>query len=103
MDRTGQLKNVAFGGDWSEAIVPREDVQRAMETLRLAVAYSEYEDPLTVEVRAALLVFGRFARGDMLAAAFEKGSRLTNPGLRRAELQRVLQTIASVVGVARTG
>ena len=102
MDRTGQLKNVAFGGDWSEAIVPREQIQQALETLRQAADGAELYDPLTPEVRIALEVCRQFARGDLLAAAFEKHARLPNPGLRRMELQRVMGVIASVVGNAQS-
>lgn len=103
MERKRQLANVAFGGDWSEAIVPRERVQAAVQTLRLAVRYCREVDPRTDEVADALALVRRMTRGDILADAFLKAGGIENMGVRHSELQRVLQIIASAVGVAGNG
>lgn len=101
MDRRGQLGNVSFGGDWSEAIVTREEIAGAMAVLGRAVAGCIETDPRTPETEAALaLVCGRVARGAMLAAAWRRAAGQREPGLRAAEMHRVLRTIAGVVGVA---
>lgn len=100
MERKRQLANVAFGGDWSEAIVPRERLQAAMQTLRLAVRYCREVDPRTAEVNDALVLIRRMTRGDILAEAFLKAAGIENMDVRHSELQRVLKIIASAVGVA---
>lgn len=103
MERRQQLGNVAFGGDWSEAIMPREEVQAAIRTITHAVDICMEEDPRTATLLAALDLVARFARGDLLRAAFLKGCAIPNPGLREQELRRVLALIASVVGKAAAG
>lgn len=100
MERKRQLSNVAFGGDWSEAIVPREQVQSAMQTLRLAVRYCREVDPRSDEVKEALVWVRRMARGDVLADAFLRAGGIENMDVRQGEMQRLLQTIASTVGLA---
>jgi hypothetical protein len=100
MDRRRQLGNVAFGGDWSEAIVPREEVQSALLVITRAVDTCMEQDPRTNDLHAALDLVTRFARGDMLRAAFLKGCAIPNPNQRAQELQRVLNLIASVFGKA---
>jgi hypothetical protein len=100
MERKRQLANVAFGGDWSEAIVPREQIQSAMQVLRLAVRYCQDVDPRTAEVNEALAHIRRKTRGDLLADAFLKAAGIENRDVRLAELQRVLLIIASAVGGA---
>lgn len=100
MDRKGQLSNVAFGGDWAERIVPREDAQRALLTLNRAAASSEETDPRTPEVTEALALVAKFARGPILGRAFLKAAAIPIPGVRRMELVRIVATIVSVVGVA---
>lgn len=100
MERTRQLANVAFGGDWSEAIVPSERVQSVMQTLRLAVRYCREVDPRSDAVTDALNLIRRMTRGDLLADAFLKASCIENMDVRHLELQRVLKVIASAVGVA---
>ncbi len=100
MERKRQLANVAFGGDWSEAIVPREQLQVAMQTLRLAVRYCREADPRSAEVSDALVLIRRMARGDILAEAFLKAGGVENMDVRHSEMQRVLMIIASTVGIA---
>lgn len=103
MERRQQLSNVAFGGDWSEAIMPLEEVQAAIRSIARAVDTCMEEDPRTIEVQGALDLVARFARGDMLRAAFLKGCTIPNLGLREQELRRVLALITSVIGKAAAG
>ena len=100
MERKRQLANVAFGGDWSEAIVPREQLQASMQTLRLAVRYCREVDPRSPEVTDALLLIRRMTRGNILAEAFLTAAGIENMDVRHSELQRVLQVIFSAIGVA---
>ncbi len=99
MDRISQLSNVAFGGDWSEEIAPREARQAALRHLRKAVALSEEEDPATGDTRAALgLLTSTLPKGALLSEAFERALVIPHPGLRRAELVRVLGNLESALG-----
>lgn len=101
MDRKKQLSNVAFGGDWSEGIAPREDMQRALSALEMAVRLSHLRDPLTTDnLQCLRLLTDRVARGPMLMAAFERAARLPDARIRRAELDRALRNIRRVVGQA---
>lgn len=101
VDRRRQLGNVSFGGDWSEAIVLREEIASAMAVLGRAVGDCIESDPRTPEAEAALaLVCSRIARGPMLAAAWHRAAGLRAPGLRAAEMHRVLRIIASVADTA---
>ncbi len=99
MDRISQLSNVAFGGDWSEEIAPREARQAALRHLRQTVALSEEEDPATGDTRAALgLLTAALPKGALLREAFERALVIPHPGLRRAELARVLGNLESALG-----
>lgn len=100
MDRKRQLSNVSFGGDWSEAILTREEVHEDLDVLRAAVARCVEEDPLTDDVRAALeRLARRVVRGSRIQAAFLKAGGIAEPGLRTAELSRCLLNIKRVLGV----
>ena len=95
MDRKKQLSNVAFGGDWSEGIAPREDMQRALSALELAVRLSHLHDPLTTDnLQCLRLLTDRVARGPMLMAAFERAARLPDARIRRDALDRALMDLA---------
>lgn len=100
MERKQQVSHVAFGGDWSEAIVPVEETQAAVQCLRRAVEECGETDPRTPEVRAALDLVCRMTRGDMLSAAFWRAGGIANPDLRRADMQRCLRLIESSIGKA---
>ena len=54
MERKHQLSNVAFGGDWTEAIVPLEQLTLDLNCLHKAVEDAEDSDPLAPDVVAAL-------------------------------------------------
>ena len=100
MDRISQLSNVAFGGDWSEEIAPREARQMALGHLRKAVALSETEDPATRDTAAALdLLTVALPKGPLLSESFQRAFAIPHPGLRRAELARVLGNLEKALGV----
>ena len=104
MERKKQLSNVAFGGDWSEAILVREAVGEAVATLQGAVDACQDEDIRTGETRAALAYLTkRVARGAMLERAFWKAAAIADPALRGMELARCLANVEKVVGVESVG
>ena len=101
MERKHQLSNVAFGGEWAEAIVPLEQLTSDLNYLRKAVEGAEDHDPLTPDVIAALeRLTDVIARGDMQRAAFIRAGKIKDPYARTEALQRTYAAIRSLVGVA---
>jgi len=99
MDRKRQLSNVAFGGEWSEAIPIQEVIQEALDVLRMAVARCDEENPLTEEVHAALeRLAQRVVRGSLIKAAFLEAAVIADPSLRAQELSRCLLNLERVLG-----
>lgn len=97
MDRQGQMSNVAFGGEWSEAIAPQEAMLLALEALQHAVTRSPNEDlRLDAELEAALiLATDRHPKGDLLRLAWARALAIPNPGVREQEIRRVQLAIQS--------
>lgn len=91
MDRAGQLRNVAFGGAWSEQIAGREDLAGAIARLHEAARKADRDDPrICPDVRAALNVVTRWhPKGEMLRSAWLRAANVMEPGLRVRELQRI--------------
>lgn len=91
MDRRGQLSNVAFGGEWSEAIAPQEAMLLALEILERAVDRTPNEDlRLDAAVQDALQrATDRHPKGDLLRQAWLRALTIPNPGVREQEVRRV--------------
>lgn len=85
------MSNVAFGGEWSEAIAPQEAMLLALEALRLAVDRTANQDlRLDGELGAALsLALDRHPKGDLLRQAWIRALAIPNPGVREQEVRRV--------------
>lgn len=95
MDRKQQLRNVAFGGAWSEQIAGREAVVAAIDTLQRAAAGSARRDPRTAEVNAALvLLCEEHPKGLILRNAWQRGVRLEPAPRRIRELARIVDLLA---------
>ncbi len=91
MDRKDQLRNVAFGGAWSEQIAGREELAGSLQRLRDAAGQAGRFDVRTdAEVTVALWKACKdHPKGEMLQQAWGRGAALANPGLRVRELQRI--------------
>lgn len=99
MDRSGQLRNVAFGGAWSEQIAGREAQAAAIATLDTAAAGAAWRDPLSREVMAAVDVLcERHPKGRMLRDAWIVASRFEPAPRRITELARISAQIAAAYG-----
>ena len=100
MDRSGQLRNVAFGGSWSEQIAGREELLHALETLKRAARRAGQHDPgQDMDVGPALDLASRdHPKGAMLRAAWARAAAITAPTLRVAELARVADLLAEAYG-----
>lgn len=104
MERRGQLRNVAFGGDWSEQIPIREEVRSAINELEVAVLASADEDPNGEAILTVVdALCARVARGDRMAASWREAGSIQNQGLRYAALARVFRNIKSGIGDATQG
>lgn len=104
MERRQQLRNVAFGGDWSEQIPIREDLRAALDTLEMAVLASADEDPCEGAILTAVDALCRgVAKGDRMARSWREASAIHDQGLRYAALDRVFKNIRSGVGLAAQG
>ncbi len=101
MERRDQLKNVAFGGDWSEQIIVREDVAACLATVERAVCESHVLDPCREDVLAALnFLCSRIARGGIMAESWRKAGVIVDQGLRRRALEQAMKNIRSGIGRA---
>ncbi len=100
MDREKQLSNVSFGGAWSEQIAADEALERALMFIDGAVIDAVTDDLRgDVELESAFtLAASQHPKGAMLAVAWAKGLSIGNPGLRRAELQRIAKALRAGFG-----
>lgn len=99
MDRSGQLRNVAFGGAWSEQIAGRERLAEALARLREAAQAADLEDlRIDRDLPAALdLACAAHPKGLLLQLAWTKAADLTDPGTRQAELLRIARLLEDAV------
>lgn len=96
MDRKQQLRNVAFGGAWSEQIAGREAIAAAIETLKRAAGGAARRDPRTPEVSAALdLLCKNHPKGDILRDAWRRGATWEPAPRRIRELARIAELLAA--------
>lgn len=99
MDRKQQLRNVAFGGAWSEQIAGREARAAAIAAVAVAAADAGEDDPLRQDALEAVnLLCMEHPKGTMLRSAWIKASRIEAPGPRVRELQRISDTLAAAFG-----
>lgn len=100
MDRKGQLRNVAFGGAWSEQIVGNEALAEAMARVEAAVRDTLDEDLRTDQALsdALAIVCAAHPKGGLLADAWRRALGQGVPGLRAAELGRIAATIRAGLG-----
>lgn len=91
MDRKDQLRNVAFGGAWSEQIAAREELVRALNTLAEAARRSNGLD-VRVDMDVVVSLWRAcqdHPKGEMLSKAWDRAAAIPNSGLRQAELSRL--------------
>ena len=94
MERETQLRNVAFGGNWSEALLEQDVANSALSTLRLAAENCMEEDPRGLELNQALgYVAVRVEKGPALVAAFLKALAEPEQTIRQERAMRCLRQI----------
>lgn len=97
MDRKGQLRNVAFGGDWAEMIEPRERLAEAFDVIDNAVRRTADEDlRLDTDVAEAVRFAADFGmKGSELVLAWDRALDVHYPEIRQAELKRIARLFRS--------
>lgn len=99
MDRRDQLKNVAFGGAWSDQIPGRENLAHAISTVVDAPKRAAEEDlredcDLDQAVRDCCAAH---PKGEALRSSWGRALTLPDPGQRQAELARVASILKTWV------
>ncbi|MDP0925694.1 hypothetical protein Q0601_00770 [Paracoccus onubensis] len=91
MDRKGQLRNVAFGGAWSEQIAGNEELAEALAVIDAAIDRTRDEDLRQArDVREAIeRISSAHPKGGMLAIAWDRALNLTHASSRSSEIQRL--------------
>lgn len=98
MDRKQQLRNVAFGGAWSEQIAGREAQAAAIAAVAAAAAKAGQVDPLNAPTLDALeILCARHPKGAMLRAAWMRAGRIDMAGPRVQELTRIARLLAAAI------
>lgn len=99
MEREKQLCNVAFGGNWSEALLEQDEVASVLATLRAAAENCTERDPRGPELDRALgYVAARIEKGPMLAPAFANALAEPERAARRDRAMRCFQQIKAWAG-----
>lgn len=95
MDRAGQLRNVAFGGAWSERIAGDERLSQALDILdSCAATTAEVDHRRDASMRTALTLLSQeHPRGIMLGNAWVRALSLPYPEARQAEMERVARLL----------
>jgi len=94
MDKKKQLKNVAFGGDWSEKTLDDYEREIFLDKLRRV-----YQQSMTGEFKyreiQEILTYIRenIEKGDLLAKSFEEKIRIKDPHQRKMALLKVINII----------
>ncbi len=94
MDKKKQLKNVAFGGDWSEKTLADYEREIFLDKLRRA-----YQQSMTGELKYRELqeistyIRKNVEKGDLLAKSFEEKIRIKDPYQRKTALLKVINVI----------
>jgi len=98
-ERKQQMGNVAFGGNWSEEILYREELRVILDVIDRAAFECGDRDVEDEELLSAMLyVRKNIEKGPMLSGAFFKALRLHDRQHRLAEVQRVVGLIHNWAG-----
>lgn len=94
MDKKKQLKNIAFGGDWSEKTLADHEKEVFLDKLR-----KTYQKSMTGELKdkelQEILIYIRknVEKGNLLAKSFEEKIKIKNSHQRKTELLKVINII----------
>jgi hypothetical protein len=98
-DLKTQLKNVAFGGSWSEEILRVSELETALKVIENAAGDCTEMDVRTDELNEALgFVASRIEKGPQLKAQFLKAVVIEDQDARSRAAQQVLGQMQSWAG-----
>jgi hypothetical protein len=99
VDLKTQLKNVAFGGSWSEEILRVSELEAALKVIENATDTCTEIDVRTDELKDALsFVASKIEKGPQLKAQFLKAVVIEDQDARSSSAQQVLQQMQSWAG-----
>lgn len=99
VDLKTQLKNVAFGGSWSEEILRVSELEDALKVIENAADTCTEIDVRTDELNDALdFVASKIEKGPQLKAQFLKAVVIQDQEVRSCTAQAVLQQMQSWAG-----
>lgn len=95
MERKDQLRNVAFGGSWSEQIAASEALEAAIDTLDDLASHADMMDPQSHPAAVMALDMATVAhpKADMLRKAWMRAAARPEPANRVAELLSIVGRI----------
>jgi len=94
MDKKNQLKNVAFGGDWSESIKSDYEISILIKRLENIYEKCSYEYIENSEFDNILqYVENNIEKGLLFSRSFKKNIRITDPFERKCELLKTINLI----------
>ena len=94
MDKKKQLKNVAFGGDWSEKTLDDYEREIFLDKLRRVYQQSMTGEFKYREIQEILThIRENIEKGDLLAKSFEEKIRIKDPHQRKIALLKVINII----------
>tara|TARA_B100000900_G_C20248267_1_gene580867 strand:- start:145 stop:447 length:303 start_codon:yes stop_codon:yes gene_type:complete len=94
MDKKKQLKNVAFGGDWSEKSL--EDHEKKMFLKEIKKIYEScFCNEISEKDLQEILYYmkNNLEKGHIFAKSFEEKLQIKDPYLRKAELTKTINNI----------
>ncbi|MAL79110.1 MAG: hypothetical protein CMN55_08360 [Sneathiella sp.] len=98
-EKKKQLGNVAFGGNWSEELVDKDQLQRTLSVIERAVRDCARRDVRSRQLEKALEEISRtIEKGPQLTRRFMRSLAEPNPSLRYMEAGRVARIIRRSVG-----
>ena len=98
-DLKTQLKNVAFGGSWSEEILHVSELEAALKVIANAADTCTEIDVRTDELKGALsFVASKIEKGSQLRTQFLKAVVIQDQEARRCAARQVLRQIQSWAG-----
>ncbi|MDB4225425.1 MAG: hypothetical protein ACKVLI_05890 [Alphaproteobacteria bacterium] len=94
MDKKNQLKNVAFGGDWSESIKSNDEISIIVKRLENIYKRCSYEYIQDSEFNDILdYVEDNIEKGEIFSRSFQKNLRHEDPLKRKSELLKTINLI----------
>ena len=98
-EKKKQLGNVAFGGNWSEELVDKDQLKRTLSVIERAARDCARRDVRSRQLEKALEEISQtIEKGPQLTRRFMRALAEPNPGLRHMEASRMARIIKRSIG-----